>query len=87
MARCLEPVRPPACVHHLSLSALSPGSYGQLMVHWVSPNNLLTSMSAAGLDGLTPTRTNAHERTDMHVFSCAAQTVRNEKTHTKKKIF
>lgn len=42
-------------------------------------------MSAAGLDGLTPTRTNAHERTDMHVFSCAAQTVRNEKTHTQKK--
>lgn len=51
MARCPEPVRPPGCVHHLSLSAFSLGSYGQLMVHWVSPNNLLTSMSAAGWMG------------------------------------
>lgn len=51
MAWCPEPVRPPGCVHHLSLSALSLGSYGQLMVHWVSPNNLLTSMSTAGWMG------------------------------------
>lgn len=62
MARCPEPVRPPGCVHHLSLSALSPGSYGQIMVHWVSPNNLLTSVSAAAW-------TAGHRRT--HVPTCA----------------
>lgn len=48
MARCPEPVRPPGFAHHLSLSALSPGSFGQLMVHWVSPNSPLTNRSAAG---------------------------------------
>lgn len=58
VARRLQPVRPPGCEHHLSLSALGPGSFWQLMVHWVLPNNLLDQrwlLLPLWLKGLTTT--------------------------------
>lgn len=61
VAQCPEPVRPPGFVHHLSLSALGPGSFGQLMVRWVLPNNLLTNRSVEWSD----MHAHAREHSDM----------------------
>lgn len=92
MAPCPEPVRPPGCAHHLSLSALSPGSYRRLMVHWVSPNNLLTSMSAAGgmaghLRAHMPMNTPTCKRSLVHSTNCSHQQDDKGEKREKKQLF